>query len=94
MGLYLFLIKLYVAARLTARFIRTGDASYNAGLLALLQAAYLVMQGHAIVGIFFTGVFAYTLWLGFFNLLAHTDNWGTLPTFLMIGIAIPLLCQL
>lgn len=94
MGLYLFIIKLVVAAWMTKRFIRSGDASYHAGLLALMQVVLLALMGQPVAAVLFHGVFAYTLWLGFFMFLEYAEDWHIGWTCAAVAVLIPVLCQL
>mgnify|MGYP005855171463 FL=1 len=92
MGLYLLVLKIYAAAQITARFTRNGDASFHAGLMTWLQIAFLLFLGHGLSALLFSGVFIFTLWYGFFNLLSHLQNHNTLWVVTVL-LGIPFLAQ-
>ncbi|MEM0965567.1 MAG: hypothetical protein AAGJ81_05405 [Verrucomicrobiota bacterium] len=74
----LFLIEVMVGARLTTCYYRSSDASYCAGLMALLQTSFQVFLGAGITAILFYGVLSFTLWMGYF----HVHQWlAEKPTF-------------
>lgn len=92
MGLYLLVLKIYAAAQVTARYTRNGDASFHAGIITWLQIAFLLFLGHGLSAILFSGVFIFTLWYGFFNLLSHLQNYHTL-WIITVLIGIPFLAH-
>ena len=93
MGLYLFIIKVYAASRITARFINNGDAVYHAGLMATLQTFLLLISGGGVVALLYSGVFLFTLWLGLFRLLTLIDRKPVAWTFVTLGLAVPFIAQ-